>query len=279
LQFALIGLSRRDLGIEIRSNVISRPASIMEMTNFTAISDNFRIDIDRREEWIGAIRFARPTMKTRPRTLFALFTPALISFAVSASAIPISNIVKNGSFETGSFPPWKTSGNTGGGARAAAVQNGGAIGIDQDSAHTGQFGVFAHPVGSRGYLQQDLHTTAGSSYDLTFWMDATQSAALSQATNANPVDFHVYWNGKLIFDLDNSAVPSSYTKFTFDDLLATGSRTNLKFGFRDDSGEFHLDDVKVVLSGVPEAFSTLWLALPLGVLLIAARKRTRLQSI
>lgn len=242
-------------------------------------SSQFRIDNGRSEEWIEAILFARPIMKTRPRTLLALFAPALVSFAVTASAIPISNIVKNGGFETGSFPPWTTSGNNGSGARAAAVQNGGAIGIDQDSAHTGQFGVFAHPVGSRGYLQQDLHTTAGSSYDLTFWMDATQSAALSQAKNGNPVDFHVYWNGKLIFDLDNSAVPGSYTKFTFDDLLATGARTNLKFGFRDDSGEFHLDDVSVVLSRVPEAFSTFWLALPLGVLLVAARKRTRLHSI
>jgi len=179
--------------------------------------------------------------------------------------MPISNIVKNGGFETGGFPPWYLTGNTGTGATSAAV-NRGAFGVDQDSAHTGSYGAFAGPVGSKGYLQQNLATERGSSYTLTFWMDGNQTEAVrASSSSGNPVDFEVYWNGILL--LDTSAPPSSYTKFTFTDLLATGSNTNLKFGFRDDFGTFHLDDVSVLSSRVPEFFSTLWLGLPLLLIL------------
>ncbi len=186
--------------------------------------------------------------------------------------MPISNIVKNGGFETGGFPPWKVTGNTnGGGGNNASARNNGAFGVDQDSAHTGNFGAFAGPVGAKGFLRQNLTTIQGSSYDLSFFLNENQSNLTSAASAGNPVDFEVFWNGSLIFD--TSTVSSSYTKFTFDDLLATGSRTQLKFGFRDDFGQFHLDDVKVGLSQVPESFSTLWLALPSILLLGFARLR------
>jgi hypothetical protein len=213
-------------------------------------------------------------MKMRSGTLLSLLAPALVCFAIRASAIPIGNIVKNGNFETGDLPPWKTSGNTGGGSGTSAANNG-AFGVDHDSAHTGSWGLFAGPVGAKGFLQQGLQTRTGSTYILSFWMDGNQSEGLSAASRGNPIDFEVFWNGKLIFD--TSDVPSSYTKFTFTDLAATSSLTKLKFGFRDDFGFFHLDDVKVTLAGVPEAFSTLWLALPVLLLLAAARKKAPLR--
>ncbi len=185
--------------------------------------------------------------------------------------------MKNGSFETGGFPPWKISGNTNGGGGNASVRNNGAFGVDQDSAHTGSFGAFAGPVGAKGFLGQNLKTDAGSSYDLTFFLAGNQSEAFSATASGNPVDFEVFWNGTLIFD--TSTVPSSYTKFSFDDLLATGSRTNLKFGFRDDFGTFHLDDVKVGLSPVPEAFSTFWLSLPVFMLAFARFSKRKIATL
>jgi hypothetical protein len=211
-------------------------------------------------------------MKTRSGLIPFLLGLSFVSFAVTASAIPIGNIVKNGGFETGSLPPWQTSGTTGSAARTNAASNG-VIGLDQDSAHTGNFGLFAGASGGKVFLQQSLQTTVGSSYILSFWMDGNQSEGLRAASSGNPIDFEVFWNGKLIFD--TSDVPNSYTKFTFTDLPATGSRTNLKFGFRDDFGFFHLDDIKAGLVGVPEAFSTIWLALPLVMLLFGARIRMR----
>jgi hypothetical protein len=188
--------------------------------------------------------------------------------------MPISNIVGNGGFETGNFPPWKKLGNTGNNTAPINAASNGVFGIDQDSAHTGNFGLFAGPVGTKGYLQQTLHTVAGSKYNLSFWMDAEQGESLqaASASGGNPIDFEVFWNGKEIFD--TSDVSSSYTKFTFTNLLATTSRTSLKFGFRDDSGQFHLDDV-FVGARVPEAFSTLWLGLPL-IILLAIRRKIRL---
>ena len=207
-------------------------------------------------------------MKTRSGLILSLSAVAFVCFAVTASAIPIGNIVKNGGFETGGLPPWRTSGNAG--SMRSNVAGGGTIGIDQDSAHRGQFGLFAGAIGTKVFLSQTLRTTQGSNYILSFWMDASQTDAARAAAPGNPIDFEVFWNGHLIYD--TSDIPTSYTKFTFSDLVATGSTTVLKFGFRDDSGEFHLDDVRVGIAGVPEAFSTLWLALPL-LILLGARKR------
>jgi hypothetical protein len=209
-------------------------------------------------------------MKTRSGAVYGLFALLFAYFTGTAAAIPIGNIVKNGGFEAGSFPPWHTNGATGSAARTNAAGNG-TIGIDQDSAHTGQFGVFAGATGGKVFLAQTLQTVKGSNYILSFWLDANQTDAVTAAAKGNPVDFEVFWNGRLIYD--TSDIPTSYTKFTFSDLAATSRSTVLKFGFRDDSGFFHLDDVVAGIR-VPEAFSTFWLALPLLVL-FAARKRIR----
>jgi hypothetical protein len=206
-------------------------------------------------------------MKTRSGTILFSLILSLVCFALSASAIPISNILKNGGFENGSLPPWQTSGNTGGGSRAAAVA---AFGVDHDSAHTGNWGVFAAPHGSLGYLSQTVQTQRGSVYELSFWLSTSQSGALSAASAGQPLDFQIFWNGSKIFE-QTSALPTSYSHYDFVLPAATSGRTTLKFGFRDDSGEFHIDDIILGIHGVPEAFSTMWLALPLLLLVGAAR--------
>jgi hypothetical protein len=217
-------------------------------------------------------------MKMRSASLFLLPTLAVVLFAVRASAIPIGNIVKNGNFETGGLPPWKTSGNTGGSsAFSASAVNNGAFGVDGD-AHTGSFAAFAHPRGSLGYLSQSLQTTQGTVYELSFWLSASSSQAFSAAAAAGqPLTFQIFWNGSLIFQ-QTTAFSSTYSHYDFVLPVATSSRTNLKFGFRNNSGEFHLDDVIVGVASVPEAFSTLWLGIPVLIVLIAARKRPRLRN-
>jgi Carbohydrate binding domain len=210
-------------------------------------------------------------MKTRSGTTLFLLGLSLVCFALSASAIPIGNIVNNGGFENGGLSPWKTSGNTGGGAFRTNAENNGAFGVDQDSAHTGSFGAFAAPHGSLGYLSQTLQTQPGSVYELSFWLSTSQSDAFSAASAGQPLDFQIFLNGSMIFE-QTSAFPTSYSHYDFalqPNLHAPS--TSLKFGFRNDSGEFHIDDIIVGINSVPEAFSSLWLALPLLLLLVAAR--------
>jgi hypothetical protein len=70
--------------------------------------------------------------------------------------------------------------------------------------------------------------------------------------------------------------PEFLYPFSFTNLIATGSYTVLKFGFRDDFGFFHIDDISAGVSAVPESFSTFWLALPvIGMISFFQLRRKR----
>ena len=186
--------------------------------------------------------------------------------------MPISNIVQNGGFETGSLSPW--NGRQRNGTATGAATNR-VFDVDHDSAHSGNWGLSVSAQGSRAFLEQDLHTTAGTTYELTFWVAATQEQGLSANANAaHPLIFEVHWNGSLLFQ--TFTPPTTYTEFDFTGLVATSNSTDLRFGFRDDFGVFHFDDVKVGIPGVPEPFSTFWFALPvIGMIGFARFSRKR----
>jgi hypothetical protein len=191
-------------------------------------------------------------MKTKPQLLLSVLAILALGVALRASATPITNIVNNGGFETGDFTGWTQGGNTG------------DTGVDMDSAHTGNFGAFLGPVESPGTLTQNLTTIASSNYELSFFLNGNGGSEGTSLPNGGfgGVEFQVFWNGAMIFDTTNP--PSSYQQFQFFNLTATGPSTELKFVFQNDPSFFHLDDVVAGLSAatVPEAFSTLWLALP-----------------
>jgi hypothetical protein len=67
------------------------------------------------------------------------------------------NLVLNPGFETGNFDDWTRSGNLG----ATAVNTGGY-------AHSGTYGAALGPVGSDGFLTQDITTIPGDLYDISF---------------------------------------------------------------------------------------------------------------
>jgi hypothetical protein len=132
------------------------------------------------------------------------------------------------------------------------------------------------PVGSLGFISQDLATVAGATYELTFWLEN-----FSVGGSVTPNRFEAWWNGSLIpaSVLDNVAA-FPFTQFAFTGLLATGSTTALQFGFRQDPAGWCFDDVSVTQSapsGVPEAFSTFWLALPLAGMLGFSLLRRRVE--
>jgi hypothetical protein len=209
------------------------------------------------------------SMKKLSVSLISAALALTITSAFATPMTPITNIVNNSGFETGDFTGWSTGGNRG---------------VDMDSAHSGTFGAFMGLTEGDTFVSQDLNTTAGSLYDLSFFLQG-QGSKMQSHTNAIGgfgATFQVFWNGILIFDLANSD-PFAYTQFSFTGLAATGSTTNLKFvyTFGDSMVNggfspllFNLDDVVVNAVGVPESLSTLWLMLPaMGMFLVSKRQR------
>ena len=127
------------------------------------------------------------------------------------------------------------------------------VGGDSAFAHTGNNYAFLGATGTIGSLSQSLSTVAGQSYNLSFW--------LANDGGLPPNSFEVFWNGVSVFSLTNSA-GFSYTQFGALNLLATGASTVLEFRSRNDQDFWRLDDISVDAVGVPESFSTMWLAFP-----------------
>lgn len=179
-----------------------------------------------------------------------LFVTALLCIsAVSSQA----NLVTNPGFETGNFSGWTLIDSSG-------LSN---VGGDPAFAHSGTYhanlGTAPVPPGPSniGSLSQNIATTPGSFYDVSFWLANDITAGLSP-TNS----FRVLWNGATIFTLTPNSGPFQYTNFSFFNLQATNPGTALEFVFQHDNDFFRLDDVSVNPSGVPETGSTILMVLP-----------------
>ncbi len=146
------------------------------------------------------------------------------------------NLVSNCGFETGLFAPeWTQSGDltfTG-------------VGMGPPVAHSGNWGVFSGPVGTLGFITQQVPTSSNAVYDLSFWLRNAQT----------PNEFQVSWNGTPIYDQIN--MPDF--PYTSSDMLSVGNpsvfiglvpsdgdTTELKFGFFNIPDFFWFDDVVLV---------------------------------
>jgi PEP-CTERM motif-containing protein len=166
------------------------------------------------------------------------------------------NLVTNGSFES-NLTGWTASG---------FASLGFDYGIDTASAHTGSKSFQGGAIDSLGLLTQTLATVPGTSYNVDLWL-------ASDGFFEN--ELQVLWNGAIVFDRKD-LFPQGFTQIVIDP-LATGTTTTLAFGFRDDSGFLHIDDVSVrAVSAVPEPSSVALLGL--GLVTIARRLAKRQQS-
>ena len=149
------------------------------------------------------------------------------------SALPASaTLVANGGFENGDFTGWALSGNpdfTGITAAGADV-------------HSGTYAAFFGPEDSDGFISQNLVTTPGQSYTVSFWLK-------NGASGTN--DFRLYWGGSEIYNFFNASA-FGYTQYSFVE-QATTSSTELSMGFRNVPNFFFLDDVDVSPVPIPGA--------------------------
>jgi hypothetical protein len=151
-----------------------------------------------------------------------------------------SNIVLNPGFEIDALAPWVANPSS---SVGWVVTGPSAFG------HSGQFYASTHCVGAQcmtpdpdpggAWLYQDLITTPGATYDLSFWYTPDGAPNILP-----PNDFAVLWNGVQVLDISNVA-GFSFKLYTLSGLLASGATTRLEFLGRQDRGFDGLDDVCV----------------------------------
>jgi hypothetical protein len=166
-----------------------------------------------------------------------------LSAASTAWAGPVShefgpNLVTNGSFEASS-----TVAGSGFTTSGQFTSEGFDYFIDTDpaDAHSGSNSFAGGAVGGLGFLTQTIATTAGTAYNIHFWIANFSGFADGTA-------LQVLWNGQQVYSATD-ILGSGYTEIVIDP-LATSALTTLSFGLQDDSFFLNLDDISV--RAVPE---------------------------
>lgn len=180
---------------------------------------------------------------------FGLATPTV---KADNCLLAVGNLVANCGFETGTFTGWTQSGNTG------------FTSVPPGAANTGNFGASFGPVGTLGFISQNIVTLPGVTYNVTFHL---------RNLGSTPNEFRFLWGGNLITTILN-APPSPYTEFSFS-VLATTVLTDLRFGFRQDPSFWNFADVVVTPGGAPIPEPTTMILLATGLVGAGIKARRR----
>jgi len=168
-----------------------------------------------------------PCLNIRLSVLVCALVVASFNYACAAT------LVTNGGFETGDFAGWTQIGNT----DASGVGCGVARFV-----HSGNCSAFFGPRGSVGGISQDLATTPGATYQVTFWL---------QPDGLMPSQFNATFGSIVLTSITNPAFTDlAFIEFSFS-VTATAANTTLAFNFRDDPGFLGFDDVSVNQTPLP----------------------------
>src|SRR4051812_9187651 len=102
----------------------------------------------------------------KPASFLCLASVILALAITSASA----NLVTNSGFETGDLTGWNSGGFTG---------------VNNFSAHSGNYGAFLGPTEVASFVSQDLSTAAGSLYNVSFWLRDTEIDGANRTSSPN----------------------------------------------------------------------------------------------
>jgi len=140
-------------------------------------------------------------------------------------------VAVNGGFETGDLTGWFSS-------ATVSVEN---LFIG------GQFGNYTANLASSGFLEQDVATTAGQHYTLSFY--------LAGDPEANSTSFTAFWDGVQI--LDQTDVAFGFHQYTFDVVGDTlDPTTQLFFDFSGDGPGLLVDQISVTPTPGPATETT-----------------------
>lgn len=150
-------------------------------------------------------------------------TPLVTAAEASGSVIEDAGptVMVNGGFESGDLSGWTTVG---------AVQA-------RFRADGGEFGDYAAQLSTSGTIAQNVATTPGEHYTVSFFITGDPESTSNSVT--------VTWDGATILALSDGQ-SAGFTRYSFDVLgNASQSFTALRFSYTDDGTSLYLDQVAV----------------------------------
>jgi len=196
------------------------------------------------------------------RSLAGLCT-AIVTIMIAPSAFA-QDVVVNGGFETqplASLASWTSTGWIG--ANGPARTGTGTAG-------TGCVGAGCLTVGSSGQMYQDVVTTPGTTYTLTFWYVTSHpldSPFELQALLSNGVPTNGgagTCTGNCVFQTQTA--PGTYTQVT-QTYVASSASTRITFLGRNDPQGVYIDDVSLVPAPAPVPTLSEWAMILFGLML------------
>jgi hypothetical protein len=162
-----------------------------------------------------------------------------------------ANLVTNGGFETGDLDGWEVTGNTS------------FTGVSDGVSHSGDFAAVLGPVGSLGFLSQEIATIPGQAYAVSLWL---------QNFDGGTNSFTASFDNEVVVPQITDADAFDYT-FYSSNIIATAAFTNLIIGgYRNDPSIWIVDDIDVSAVPLPAALPLLASGL-LGLGAVGWRRR------